>query len=241
MARETDTKTQEGGQMEFKNFPFYRRVMKARKFAEVPHCQATFCTKPPTELHEIISCAESEGNKAAQRLSFVPELTVALCSYHYTLARTTNFNGKTAFLQANIDLYGYARVAAAYERLMLALGKQGYDLILQPDGQVFDIHKKIEIPPEILKKIEEYQAEYPKRAVEEYAVYRTLCQKYGLQPRYSPMVHIPIPMDDLKRFIEQTVDERLARLLGEPETADRLAEGREITWDDILAAVERHR
>lgn len=48
-------------------------------------------------------------------------------------------------------------------------------------------------------------------------------------------------LDDLKRFVERTIDERLARLLGEFEIADELAEGREITWDDIRAAVERHR
>ncbi|MEJ5312203.1 MAG: hypothetical protein WHX52_20760 [Anaerolineae bacterium] len=48
-------------------------------------------------------------------------------------------------------------------------------------------------------------------------------------------------LDDLKRFVERTVDERLARLLGEFEIADELAEGRELTWDEVRAAVERHR
>jgi hypothetical protein len=48
-------------------------------------------------------------------------------------------------------------------------------------------------------------------------------------------------LDDLKKFVEQTVDERLSRLLGTLEIADEPQMDENLTWDDVRAAVERHR
>lgn len=45
--------------------------------------------------------------------------------------------------------------------------------------------------------------------------------------------------EELKRFVEETVDERLTRFLGRfefPETPDDT-----LTWEEIRAAVERYR
>lgn len=46
-------------------------------------------------------------------------------------------------------------------------------------------------------------------------------------------------LDDLKRFVEQTIDERLSRLLGKLEVAEE--SDSEVTWDEVRAAVEEHR
>jgi hypothetical protein len=48
-------------------------------------------------------------------------------------------------------------------------------------------------------------------------------------------------LDDLKKFIEQTVDERLSRLLGTFEIPEEPQEGDDLTWDEVRAAVEQHR
>jgi hypothetical protein len=48
-------------------------------------------------------------------------------------------------------------------------------------------------------------------------------------------------IEELKRFIEDTLDERLTRLLGTFEVPEAPDEADELTWDEIRAAVERHR
>jgi hypothetical protein len=42
-------------------------------------------------------------------------------------------------------------------------------------------------------------------------------------------------MDELKKLVEETVDQRLTQLLGEPDDDERLI------WDEIRASVDRHR
>jgi hypothetical protein len=46
-------------------------------------------------------------------------------------------------------------------------------------------------------------------------------------------------IDELKRFVEETIDERLTRLLGTFEIPDD--EDDNLTWDEIRASVERNR
>jgi hypothetical protein len=46
-------------------------------------------------------------------------------------------------------------------------------------------------------------------------------------------------MEELKQFIEVTIDERLIRLLGTFELAEEPDEDK--TWDEIRASVARHR
>lgn len=47
--------------------------------------------------------------------------------------------------------------------------------------------------------------------------------------------------EDLKRFIEETIEERLTQLLGTFEMPDEPDEDDSMTWDEIRAAVERNR
>jgi hypothetical protein len=46
-------------------------------------------------------------------------------------------------------------------------------------------------------------------------------------------------LEELKQFVEETIDERLTRLLGTFEIEDETDE--EKTWDEIRASVEHHR
>ncbi|MEJ2148758.1 MAG: hypothetical protein P8Z40_04695 [Chloroflexota bacterium] len=48
-------------------------------------------------------------------------------------------------------------------------------------------------------------------------------------------------LQDLKKFIEETIDERLTRLLGSFEIPDEPDEDDGLSWDEIRASVERHR
>ncbi|MBL8162961.1 MAG: hypothetical protein JNJ61_13310 [Anaerolineae bacterium] len=48
-------------------------------------------------------------------------------------------------------------------------------------------------------------------------------------------------LEDLKRFVEATLDERLTRLLGVFESPDESDDDDNLTWDEIRAAVEQHR
>jgi hypothetical protein len=48
-------------------------------------------------------------------------------------------------------------------------------------------------------------------------------------------------LEDLKKFVEETLDERLTRLLGAFEIPDESDEDNGLTWDEIRASVERHR
>ena len=48
-------------------------------------------------------------------------------------------------------------------------------------------------------------------------------------------------LDDLRKFIEATVDERLSRLLGVFEVPEEPVADDDLTWDEVRAAVERHR
>ena len=48
-------------------------------------------------------------------------------------------------------------------------------------------------------------------------------------------------LEDLKRLVEETIDERLTRLLGSFEIPDEDDEDNNLTWDEIRASVERHR
>lgn len=48
-------------------------------------------------------------------------------------------------------------------------------------------------------------------------------------------------LEDLKKFVEETLDERLTRLLGTFEIPDESDEDDGLTWDEIRALVERHR
>jgi hypothetical protein len=48
-------------------------------------------------------------------------------------------------------------------------------------------------------------------------------------------------MDELKQFVEATIDERLTRMLGAFELPDTDAADENLTWDEIREMVERHR
>jgi hypothetical protein len=48
-------------------------------------------------------------------------------------------------------------------------------------------------------------------------------------------------LEDLKKFVEETLDERLTRLLGTFEFGEDTPAEKELTWDEIRALVERHR
>jgi hypothetical protein len=48
-------------------------------------------------------------------------------------------------------------------------------------------------------------------------------------------------LDELKRFIAETIDERLTRALGTFEDPDEDGDDANLTWDDIRANVEKHR
>jgi hypothetical protein len=48
-------------------------------------------------------------------------------------------------------------------------------------------------------------------------------------------------LEELKQFVEETIDERLTRYLGTFEIADESDEDEGLTWDEIRASVERHR
>jgi hypothetical protein len=47
--------------------------------------------------------------------------------------------------------------------------------------------------------------------------------------------------EDLKKFVEETIDERLTRLLGTFEIPDEADADDGLTWDEIRASVEHHR
>lgn len=48
-------------------------------------------------------------------------------------------------------------------------------------------------------------------------------------------------IEDLKRFVEETVDARLTRLLGDFEITDEIPDDDDKPWDTIRASVERQR
>jgi hypothetical protein len=48
-------------------------------------------------------------------------------------------------------------------------------------------------------------------------------------------------LEELRRLIDERIDDRLTRLLGEFEISDEPDEDDDLTWDEIRAAVERHR
>ncbi len=48
-------------------------------------------------------------------------------------------------------------------------------------------------------------------------------------------------LEDLKEFVEKTLDERLTRILGTFEIPDEADEDNGLTWDEIRAVVEQHR
>lgn len=48
-------------------------------------------------------------------------------------------------------------------------------------------------------------------------------------------------LEDLKRLIEETIDERLTRLLGQFEIPDEPDENGALTWDEVRAIVEHRR
>jgi hypothetical protein len=48
-------------------------------------------------------------------------------------------------------------------------------------------------------------------------------------------------LDELKKFVEDTIEERLTRMLGAFEIADEDDAEDGMTWDEIRASVERHR
>jgi hypothetical protein len=48
-------------------------------------------------------------------------------------------------------------------------------------------------------------------------------------------------LEELKTFIEDTIDERLTQLLGTFELSEEPDVGNDLTWDEIRASVERHR
>lgn len=47
--------------------------------------------------------------------------------------------------------------------------------------------------------------------------------------------------DELKQFIENTIDERLTRLLGDLAVSESEAGTHELAWKDIRALVKQHR
>lgn len=47
--------------------------------------------------------------------------------------------------------------------------------------------------------------------------------------------------EDLKKFVEDTIDERLTRLLGNFEEAGEADETDYLTWDEVRALVDRSR
>lgn len=55
------------------------------------------------------------------------------------------------------------------------------------------------------------------------------------------MVTISMTPEELKRLIEDTIDERLTRLLGNFEITDQPDSDSDLTWDEIRAQVERAR
>ncbi len=48
-------------------------------------------------------------------------------------------------------------------------------------------------------------------------------------------------LEELKRFVDEAIDERLTRLLGTFEIADPANENHDLSWDEIRASVERFR
>jgi len=48
-------------------------------------------------------------------------------------------------------------------------------------------------------------------------------------------------LEELRRLIDERIDDRLTRLLGKFEIPDEPDEDDDLTWDEIRAAVERHR
>lgn len=47
--------------------------------------------------------------------------------------------------------------------------------------------------------------------------------------------------DELKKFVEDIIDERLTRLLGTFEITDNPDGDDDLTWDEIRNSVDRHR
>ena len=48
-------------------------------------------------------------------------------------------------------------------------------------------------------------------------------------------------LDELKKFIEATIDEHFTQLLGKFEMSDESNEFDDLTWDEIRTAVEQYR
>jgi hypothetical protein len=48
-------------------------------------------------------------------------------------------------------------------------------------------------------------------------------------------------VEELKKFVEDAIDERLTLLLGKFEIAESTDEDDNLTWDEVRTAVERHR
>ena len=48
-------------------------------------------------------------------------------------------------------------------------------------------------------------------------------------------------LDELKKFVQETIDERLTQMLGTFEIPDESDDDSDLTWDQIRASVERHR
>ncbi len=48
-------------------------------------------------------------------------------------------------------------------------------------------------------------------------------------------------MEELKKFVEEAIDERLTQLLGTFELSEEPDEDTGLTWDEIRDLVERHR
>jgi hypothetical protein len=48
-------------------------------------------------------------------------------------------------------------------------------------------------------------------------------------------------VEELKKFVEDMIDERLTKLLGTFELDESSDEANTLSWDDIRAGVERHR
>ena len=48
-------------------------------------------------------------------------------------------------------------------------------------------------------------------------------------------------MDELKKLVEETVDQRLTQLLGVFEIPDEPDDDESLTWAEIRASVDRHR
>ncbi len=48
-------------------------------------------------------------------------------------------------------------------------------------------------------------------------------------------------LDELKKFVQETIDERLTQMLSTFEIPDESDEDNNLTWDQIRESVEQHR